>query len=97
MSLPDSPTPRRIVLCVGQHCTANGNTKALFEQLKQVLGYPDPFDNSRPIKWTIASCLSHCDYGPNLVIYPEGDWYEGLTESTLSFLIEDTIKPLLKS
>jgi (2Fe-2S) ferredoxin len=95
MTPPQSPTQRRVVLCVGRHCDATGQAKAHFERLKQVLGYPDPFDHSRQVKWTIATCLSHCDFGPNLVIYPEGQWYEGLDSEMLEQVIAQEIAPLL--
>jgi (2Fe-2S) ferredoxin len=27
------------------------------------------------IRWNAAGCLDRCEFGPNMVIYPEGVWY----------------------
>jgi (2Fe-2S) ferredoxin len=38
-----------------------------------------------------AGCLDQCEYGPNLVIYPQGIWYGRVTLDDLDRIIEETI------
>ncbi len=45
---------------------------AFAEELAQ-RGYPSDG------KVTATGCLTPCQYGPNLVVYPEGIWYADLT------------------
>lgn len=84
----------RIVLCIGKTCNAAGVGDACFARLREVLGYPNPFTDSA-IKWEIANCLSRCDDGPNLVIYPEGRWIHDLDLAQLEAVISTEILPKL--
>jgi (2Fe-2S) ferredoxin len=38
-----------------------------------------------------AGCLSRCDEGPVLVIYPEGVWYQYIDQSDIDEIIESHI------
>ena len=35
-----------------------------------------------------AGCLSRCDFGPVIVIYPEGTWYTYLDEEDIDEIIQ---------
>jgi (2Fe-2S) ferredoxin len=35
-----------------------------------------------------AGCLDVCEYGPNVVIYPEGVWYSGVQKEDVVEIIE---------
>ncbi len=35
-----------------------------------------------------AGCLDHCDFGPSVVIYPEGTWYRVPTEEDAREILE---------
>ena len=35
-----------------------------------------------------SGCLDQCEHGPNLVIYPEGVWYGGVTLADVDEIIE---------
>jgi (2Fe-2S) ferredoxin len=37
---------------------------------------------------TNTGCLKVCDRGPAMVIYPEGYWYGGLTESIIDEILD---------
>ena len=37
---------------------------------------------------TNTGCLKVCDRGPAMVIYPEGYWYGGLTESVIDEILD---------
>tara|TARA_E500000178_G_C16708943_1_gene611806 strand:- start:201 stop:509 length:309 start_codon:yes stop_codon:yes gene_type:complete len=38
-----------------------------------------------------AGCLSRCDEGPVLVIYPEGIWYQYIDQSDIDEIIESHV------
>ena len=38
-----------------------------------------------------AGCLDQCEHGPNLVVYPEGVWYGGVTVADVDEIIESHI------
>ena len=35
-----------------------------------------------------SGCLDQCEHGPNLVVYPEGVWYGGVTLADVDEIIE---------
>lgn len=38
-----------------------------------------------------AGCLDQCEHGPNVVVYPEGVWYGGVTLEDVDEIIESHI------
>jgi len=38
-----------------------------------------------------AGCLDQCEHGPNLVIYPDGVWYGGVTLVDVAEIVESHI------
>jgi (2Fe-2S) ferredoxin len=78
------PTPvrrKRIVLCRGQYCNLD----------RRADQYP------KSIKLEIATCLSMCGAGPNLVIYPEAFVCNGVSESMLDRIINEHVRENLFS
>lgn len=58
--------------------------EALFEYFKQrvkALNIPDTRVNR-------AGCLDRCEYGPTVVIYPEGIWYSLKTKADVDIVIQ---------
>ena len=41
------------------------------------------------IRVTKSGCLSLCDIGPNMVIYPQGVWYSGVRRQDLEEIVEN--------
>ena len=39
------------------------------------------------VKVTASGCLTPCNHGPNVVVYPEGVWYAQVTEADVSKLL----------
>lgn len=39
------------------------------------------------VRANIAGCLNMCDYGPAMVIYPEGVWYTYSTEKDIEEIL----------
>src|SRR5438270_11114881 len=38
-----------------------------------------------------AGCLDQCEHGPNVVIYPEGVWYGGVTLADVDEIVESHV------
>ena len=39
------------------------------------------------VKATATGCLTPCQHGPNVVVYPEGLWYAGVTPADVPALL----------
>lgn len=83
---------RHVFVCVTQRpetgkpsCTSRGGAGVL-EALQAGLGkHPELWDK---VAITSCGCLGPCFEGPNLVIYPEGVWYAGVTAEDASEIAE---------
>lgn len=38
-----------------------------------------------------SGCLDQCEHGPNLVVYPDGVWYGGVTAADVDEIVESHI------
>jgi (2Fe-2S) ferredoxin len=74
-SEPGPPFKRHLLICTGSSCSERGAADvrdALKGEIrKQGL--------ERDVRTTKCTCLDLCTSGPNLVVYPEGTWYSGVT------------------
>jgi (2Fe-2S) ferredoxin len=64
-------------------CSPNGG-EAVFTAFSQELarrGYP------AGVKATATGCLTPCQHGPNVVVYPDGIWYCGVTPADVREII----------
>jgi (2Fe-2S) ferredoxin len=68
-------------------CDADGG-EALRNQFKIELKKRGLNGQARANK---AGCLDQCEHGPNVVIYPDGIWYGGVTLADVPRIIEQTI------
>jgi len=44
------------------------------------------------IRLNAAGCLDRCEYGPNMVIYPEGVWYRYESTQDIDEILETHVK-----
>jgi (2Fe-2S) ferredoxin len=44
------------------------------------------------VRFNVAGCLDRCEFGPNLVIYPEGIWYKYESQSDIDEILETHLK-----
>ena len=47
----------------------------------------------KQIRVARSGCLDLCERGPNLFLYPEGEWYSGVTEADVPSLLEKLKTP----
>ncbi len=65
-------------------CCAAGEGMGVFQALGRALAarqWPPG------VKVTQSGCLTPCQYGPNVVVYPEGVWYAGVTPADVPALM----------
>jgi (2Fe-2S) ferredoxin len=88
-----SPRKCRIVLCMGQYCNRGGQAEPLYNRLTELLGERRPaWSATGPVRWEIATCLSMCGAGPNLVVYPDDMACNHLDIATLEAVVEDVMQ-----
>ena len=44
------------------------------------------------LRFNAAGCLDRCEYGPNMVIYPEGVWYRYENTADIDEILETHLK-----
>ena len=44
------------------------------------------------IRWNAGGCLDRCEFGPNMVIYPEGVWYRYESQEDIDEITETHLK-----
>ena len=44
------------------------------------------------VRFNAAGCLDRCEFGPNMVIYPEGTWYRFESQSDIDEILETHLK-----
>ncbi|CAJ0723037.1 hypothetical protein R38712_01581 [Ralstonia pickettii] len=47
--------------------------------------------NDRRIRVNLSGCLNACEYGPTMVIYPEGVWYRYETQEDIAEILEQHV------
>jgi (2Fe-2S) ferredoxin len=65
-------------------CSANGSNEIL-QAFWQELQKRNLFDE---IAVTYSGCLGPCDQGPNVLVYPEGVLYRGLTTDDVATIFD---------
>ena len=90
---------RHIIVCTnfreGENavCCHNGGGLEIYKKLKEYIK-SNEFEGR--VKVTQARCFSMCADGPNLVVYPEQIWVNGVKLSDVTEIIEKYIAPFLK-
>jgi NADH:ubiquinone oxidoreductase subunit E len=91
----DNPTPRRkrIVVCRGQYCNMDRRADKLLKKLETLVDEINGDQYPKPVKLEIANCLSMCGAGPNMVIYPDDEIFNHVTEAMLDNIINEYVRP----
>ena len=71
----------------GAMCCANFDSGRLQAYTKDKIKTEPKLENVR-IRVNRAGCLGRCDFGPVIVIYPEGTWYSFLDEQDIDEIIQ---------
>ena len=71
----------------GETCCASFDSHRLQAYAKEKIKR-DPILKNMRIRVNRAGCLSKCDFGPVIVVYPEGIWYSYLDEEDIDEIIQ---------
>ncbi len=84
---------RHVFLCIGESCCSKEQGELAWKALKDQLKERDLSLSTGPNACyrTKAGCLRVCTGGPILVVYPEGNWYGGMTAERIPEFIERQI------
>lgn len=72
----------RVVVCRGVYCNQDRRADKNFQKLK-------PHLDALGVKYEIASCLSMCGAGPNLIVYPGKVICNHVTEDDIPRIVDD--------
>jgi (2Fe-2S) ferredoxin len=92
MSDAPSPKRKRVVVCRGQFCNMGRRADKILRRLEVLVDAVNGDQYPKPVKLEIANCLSMCGAGPNMVIYPEGEVFNGVDESMVEGIVEAHVK-----
>jgi (2Fe-2S) ferredoxin len=89
------PFERHIFVCCNQRppdhprgCCDPAASDALQKAFKKALAERGL---NRRMRANRAGCLDQCEHGPNVVIYPDGIWYGGVTERDVDEIVDSLI------
>ena len=86
------PFERHLFICTNQRppdhprgCCDPTSSEALQKAFKKALAERGW---NRRMRANRSGCLDQCEHGPTVVIYPEGIWYGGVTESDIREILD---------
>ena len=80
----------------GKKCCGKTNTKELYNYAKDSCRDNNKLGKNK-IGITESRCLGRCEFGPVMVVYPEGVWYRYQNEADIDEIINtETIVQRLK-
>ena len=96
MLTTQTPHPVHVLVCTNARhdgtpsCGDSGEAQRVFEKLKA--GFKAA---KLPVRVSRTGCLGPCAQGPNVMCYPHGIWFQGVSEADIPE-IESRVRELLK-
>ncbi len=96
MQTVKTPHPVHVLVCTNARhdgtpsCGDSGEAQRVFEQLKARLK-----EAKLPVRVSRTGCLGPCAQGPNVMCYPQGVWFQAVSEEDIPE-IESRVRDLLK-
>lgn len=90
--MSETPEKKRLVICRGVYCNEGKRADQNFRLLKPLLDELNGDDYPPRIKVEIASCLSMCGAGPNIVIYPDNIACNGVDADLIPQIVDDYLR-----
>jgi (2Fe-2S) ferredoxin len=82
------PQERHVLACMGPRCTSRG-AGSLYIHLWKRLQKRELLRGRSGVHPAQTGCLSPCNLGPTMVVYPEGIWYCGLTAEAIDCIVDE--------
>ena len=74
------PFTKHILVCTGARCNDEGRGDKRSEEIRSELkDLNKKLGRKKTVRICAVSCLDLCDYGPNIIVEPEGIVYSHLT------------------
>ena len=73
-------------------CTARAAAGGGVEKLRGYMREKAKMLGIENIRCNAAGCLDRCEFGPNMVIYPEGVWYRYESQQDIDEILETHLK-----
>ncbi len=80
---------RHVFLCTGPTCCTPEDGQQAWDKLKQTLKNANLIGTPEGCYRTKVGCLRICQDGPTMVVYPEGTWYQGMTQDRILHFVEE--------
>lgn len=87
------PYRYRIFLCTNvreggcSSCTLRGSADTFACLKQEIIKRGLEFD----VKVVKSGCLGLCEMGPNMIVYPEGTWYSGMTPKDVGPFVDSQL------
>jgi (2Fe-2S) ferredoxin len=82
------PQERHVSACMGPRCTLRG-AGGLYVHFWKRLQKRGLLRGRSGVHAAQTGCLSPCNLGPTMVVYPEGIWYCGLTAEAIDRIVDE--------
>ena len=79
---------RHVLACLGPRCTSRG-AGGLYVHFWKRLQERGLIRGQSGVHAAQTGCLSPCNLGPTIVVYPEGIWYCGLTAEAIDRIVDE--------
>lgn len=79
---------RHLLVCTGPRCTANGESRALFDSLGETFKAAGLDRGELRVKRTRVSCFAACKGGPIVCVQPDGVWYYNAIRENMQRIVE---------
>jgi (2Fe-2S) ferredoxin len=50
---------------------------------------------NKTLRVSRSGCMDQCQCGPNVLVFPDGVWYSGVTESDVETILDDVLKDIV--
>jgi (2Fe-2S) ferredoxin len=85
------PRRKRVVLCMGEFCNLGRRADKLYKQIVPLIAEANA--QGANLKLETARCLNMCDFGPNLIIYPDNLIFNDMNEAKLTAIAHEHLTP----
>jgi len=97
MEAKRSPYIKHIYVCThereaGKSCCAHRDGEKILEKLK---AYVQDHGLKGKARVNRSGCMDFCEQGANVMVYPDHQWYSGVTLETAHRIIEEHLAPLV--
>ena len=83
-----APYRLHILVCNDSDCAAKGS-KQLYDTLRQMI---KDRNLTKDVKVSQTTCLDDCEYGPNVLVYPQGMLYNSVDTERLKTILDASLQ-----